>query len=797
MIRWALMVLVGFGLLASGFGAVLAQGVQPAAPAAATSPGSARLLADPPVLYDDTVVHDVSITVAASNWLSALGCQTAGGRPGATPVPEADVRADLEVDGTHLADIGIRCKGNSSLNIAGTKKPLNITTDAFVGGQDLWGFDVINLNNGWSDPSQVREALALEMLGEVLPSSRFSFARVTLNGKYLGLYTLVEQINGEFADYWYPDDNGLIIKGDSPVRIAFNSSQLTWLGESLASYKSKYEVKGSAAGTDEGYVLLRELVRALDAPVTAGGLSEAAFPEGIRQVLDVETVLWYLATSNIIANFDSYYVGKNYYLYHGQRDERFHMIPWDLGLSFGLFGLQSGQGGPGGGSATPAARVDPFAQETEAGRPLIRRLLAVPGYRADYLAHYRAFLTEVFTPERIEAVGQRYQDLIHQSAADEVAAQGSIAGAFTVAQFEQNLRQDVTVGGGRPGPGMGTAPGILSLVGARRTYLGGLPALRAPDVSLAAQSHAPAQVTVADSVAIEARFAGSAAITGVELRYRVDGGFEEHVTMVAGAGGTWRATIPPQRQGATVGYVFRLALADGSAAFFPTATLTRPFNYDVAGITLPRAPAGKLVISEIMADNDTTVADEKGDFDDWVEVTNRGTSPIDLGGYYLSDRPDDPWAFALPAGVLAPGGHTLVWCDNETGEGAAHAPFRLAGGGEQVLLSTRDATVDAVTFPALGPDQSTMRLPESGDTWVTCDWATPREANRCDPGVRRTATPTTIPSSTATLAPPTATARPPTATRVVPTTARPTARPTSTATPAPTGGRVWLPMALR
>ena len=52
-------------------------------------------------------------------------------------------------------------------------------------------------------------------------------------------------------------------------RQTFDSSTLNWKGEDLAPYKQGYEVKGKDAGSDDGYIQLRELTRALDAPVSA------------------------------------------------------------------------------------------------------------------------------------------------------------------------------------------------------------------------------------------------------------------------------------------------------------------------------------------------------------------------------------------------------------------------------------------------------------------------------------------------------------------------------------------------
>ena len=44
-----------------------------------------------------------------------------------------------------------------------------------------------------------------------------------------------------------------------------------------------------------------------------------------------------------------------------------------------------------------------------------------------------------------------------------------------------------------------------------------------------------------------------------------------------------------------------------------------------------------IVINEIMASNDFTAVDEFGEFDDWIEIYNKGNESINLSGYYLSD----------------------------------------------------------------------------------------------------------------------------------------------------------------
>lgn len=748
--------------------------VTPPRPLRSTTP--ARVLqdlpADPP-LYDRAVVRDIRFTFEQTDWLAHLqanGCSRGGpGLPGGGGGTVAkDVPVTMEVDGLKLEQVGIRCKGNSSLGISGPKKPFNITTDAFVPGQDLWGFDVMNLNNNWNDPSMLRDAIGLTLLGDYTPISRFTYARVSINGSFIGLYTLVEQINGEWADHWY-GDKGLIIRGDSPVRIAFDSSTLNWKGEDLAPYKQGYEVKGQQAGQDEGYIQLRELTRALDAPVSAGGLADADLAAGIQEKLNVDLALWHIAASNLLAHFDSYYVGKNYYLFAPDRDPRFDIIVWDLGLSFGTFGLRTGgMGGPGGGG-TPAAQADPFAQADAANRPLIRRLLAVPEFRADYLAHYRSLLHERFTEDWILEVGQSYQDLIRDAAQEEVAAQGKISGSFTFEQFLANLRDPISggggAGGGRPPGGGLSAPGILALVKDRRTFLLARPDMQLPDLGLERRELSPAAPKSGEAVGLKLGFSGgdAARVQAVELRYRVQGGPEARLAMTR-EGDNWTAALPGQRAGRRVTWTLRTQLADERVRFFPSANLTQPFSYTVEGVDLPLALGGDLVLNELMAENAQTVADESGAFEDWVELYNRGTSPLSLAGLSLSDDPLDPWAFALPERSLAPGEHLVVWLDGDPQEGPLHAPFRLDRKGERLILSSRTAILDRVDFGPLDVDQSLGRRRSGADEWLTCGRPSPATANDCDglpaptatAGVPTTATPPATPPAPE----PSATSRP-------------------------------------
>lgn len=695
--------------------------------------------ADPPptpALYDPAVVRTYALRFASPNWEAEL----------AATGEDSNVKADLTVDGETFEEIGVRYKGLSSVRVPGRKKPFNLSIDAFVPGQRVFGYDVINLNNGLADPSFVRESLTYRALSDYMPAPQTAYVHLDAQGAYLALYLGAEQIERTFLDRWFPGTDGILIKGDPP---AFNprfllqrdpaplrqdqgfgglGADLTWRGEDPTAYTRFYEVKTKGA-TEEGFARLRDLARVLDAPVAAGGVSDADFPAAIRQVLDVDRALWYIAANNVFANYDSYYFAHNFFLYWSESDARFHILVSDASLSFGSFTF------PGPTPPGPLAQGDPFHMSTDRTRPLIRRLLAVPEFRADYVAHYRTLRDGAFDPARLEAAGAAIHDLIGPH------VQADPNALFTFEQFQRNLREDVAISQGMRA---GTVVGVLKLAGERHAWLKAHALFQAPDHVLAEHARSPEQPGAGEAATVRLRFAGADAPTAVRLTYQVASGPPASIEL-APDGDAWVGAIPAQAPGRAVTYYARAAFADGRAAFHPPANLTQPWGYSVAVPDLPVTPGSALVINELMADNETTLADPAGEFEDWVEIYNRGDAPVSLAGHFLGEDADDPWAYALPDVTLAPGERRLIWCDGDPDQGPDHAPFRLSKAGGSLRLSTRTATLDVVDFGPQQPDHSHARLPDGGDAWVDCPHATPGGANRCD------APPTPTPAPTADL----------------------------------------------
>ena len=104
--------------------------------------------------YDADTVRALRLDFADADWESRL-----------PTLPEGQqLLADLGFQGRTYQDVGVSQKGNSSSRAPGRKKPLNLTIDATVQGQRLMAYDVVNLNNGFADPSFVRETLVSAQL---------------------------------------------------------------------------------------------------------------------------------------------------------------------------------------------------------------------------------------------------------------------------------------------------------------------------------------------------------------------------------------------------------------------------------------------------------------------------------------------------------------------------------------------------------------------------------------------------------------------------------------------------------
>lgn len=73
----------------------------------------------------------------------------------------------------------------------------------------------------------------------------------------------------------------------------------------------------------------------------------------------------------------------------------------------------------------------------------------------------------------------------------------------------------------------------------------------------------------------------------------------------------------------------------------------------------------ELVINEVMSSNTLTLADEDGDFCDWIEIYNYGAVPVDLNGYGLSDHKSVPYMWIFPDITIQAGEYLVVFASDK------------------------------------------------------------------------------------------------------------------------------------
>ena len=84
----------------------------------------------------------------------------------------------------------------------------------------------------------------------------------------------------------------------------------------------------------------------------------------------------------------------------------------------------------------------------------------------------------------------------------------------------------------------------------------------------------------------------------------------------------------------------------------------------IVGFSFLSANATPL-ITEFMADNTETLADEDGDFPDWIEIHNPDAAAVDLDGWTLTDNATNLTKWTFPPATIAPGGFLVVFASGK------------------------------------------------------------------------------------------------------------------------------------
>ena len=597
------------------------------------------------------------------------------------------ILATIVIDGNQYDSVGVRYKGFSSVSVNYKKNPFNIRLDYIIGNQDHEGITKLKLSNGIYDPSFLREVLSYEIARQYMPVSEANYTNLYINDTLWGLYTNVEAIDENFLNKHFDDDDAPFFKcvpENLNIQIGGENSNLSNThGIDSTDYYDYYRIE-----SDYGWHELYNLIDTLN-----------NFPDSIQHSLNVDRTLWMHAFNYALINFDSYIgYGQNYYLYK-DKSRKFSPIIWDLNMSFGGFRLtDASQLYFNGFDITQAQNIDPlthFNYMSLSPRPLMRNIFNNPRYRRMYMAHIRTIIEENFANQNYFSRAQFLHNLIDSS------VQNDSIKFYSYSDFTTNITNQVILP-------TTICPGISQLMNSRTNYLSNYLGYNGePQITNIISS--PQTLVLGSDIWITADVVDA---TDVLLAYRFGEYNSFKKIQMYDDGNHNDGLAGDKKYGAKIDNSSNLvqyylyAENDSAGSFSPERA-----EYEYYTISSP-IQSGDLRINEMMADNQTTVVDGNGDYDDWIELYNTTQTPIAINNLYLSDNLSNILKWRLPNHVIPAGGYYIIWADEDGRQGENHANFQLFASGETITLADENSAIlETVTFSSQFTDLSYARIP--------------------------------------------------------------------------------------
>ncbi len=642
-----------------------------------------------PELYEANTLRTLYLRFHHADWYEQLGdfYRT-----------DVNMPADLIVNGVVYRSVGVRFRGSSSyFTVQNEKKSLNIAVDYEEAKQRLYGYKTLNLLNGHSDPSFLREILYSRIASNYIPAPKANLVKLVINGESWGIYVNSQQFNKDFLDEWFGTKRGVRWKVP-PGR----NSGLVYNGDQPSAYQQSYQLKTRVEEAPNAWQDLINLCKVLER--TPDDQLESA----LSTVFNIDRALWFLALENVFIDNDGYISRASDYALYQDPMGRFHLLPHDSNETFRF----AGGGGPNSWQ-TEGQMLSPVSQEDDMMRPVISRLLAIPHLRARYLAHIRTIVNEWLDWDVLQPIIAEYQLLVDA----EVKADDKKLYAYEAFATSHIKDQGGEEGRGdrRGGRGRRATPSFKRFIKERAEYLLNHPEINKSLPTIASVSK-PKAPMANQPVRITTEIGGDVSVDAVILYY-ASGRLTPFLSIpMSKDGAVYVGEIPAFPAGKKIRYYVeaRSAGSGGATTFFPAQTEFAPLTYRV---TASIADSSPVVINELMASNTKSYADSEGENDDWIELHNVSDSAVNLSGRYLSDNQNNPRKWQFPDDTqIAPGGYLIIWADEDgSTESGLHANFKLSKNGETVMLIDTDQrgnqVLDVVKFRGQQEDVALGRMP--------------------------------------------------------------------------------------
>ncbi len=288
-------------------------------------------------LFIEDEVGLVEIEIDPDDWADMLD----------NPMGEEYKEANITINGEKVSNVAVRTKGNSSLssvaNSDSERYSLKVDFNYYESTQSFYGLKKLNLNNNFSDSTQMREFVSYELMEQIgLPTPSHSYLKVMINGEYYGLMLGVEQVDDIFIAQNFKTNAGYLFKPDGV------GSDLVYTTDDLDDY-SGIAIKGENSMENSSIIQMMKEIS-----------------QGDTSSLDTDMILRYFSMNTALVSLDSYQgqMKHNYYLYEN-KEGIFSILPWDYNMSFGGFGVGMG-GMPGNLSNSQTENSENLNEDTGA-----------------------------------------------------------------------------------------------------------------------------------------------------------------------------------------------------------------------------------------------------------------------------------------------------------------------------------------------------------------------------------------------------------------------------------------------
>ena len=258
-------------------------------------------------------VLDVQITIAEEDWDtirhqsrtfgSALDVRR---KTEQIESPYTYVSASVTIDGVSFPEVGLRKKGFlGSLNAY--RPSLKIKLNHVDKKAGIEGLTNLTLNNNQQDHSLVSQFMGYALFNAAgSPAPRCAYAKVSVNGVNLGIYSHVETIRQPLLRRAFGNDGSTLYEGPY---VDFYEG---WLGS--------FEFK---RGKDKpGREKIQQLISVLE---SEGENMERA----IGELVHLDSFYTYWAVEGLLGFWDGYSGNNNnFFMYLNPETDKFHFIPW-------------------------------------------------------------------------------------------------------------------------------------------------------------------------------------------------------------------------------------------------------------------------------------------------------------------------------------------------------------------------------------------------------------------------------------------------------------------------------------